>query len=360
MCKMFEVVTGRKSKGSVDKLEGLTKAYTDMHEDIAIIRIPVELMEVDSRYQTDERTERELKYLTNNWDERKLMPLLGVPHWEEGKVYIVDGYGRWIASQIVDKDKYKDLKVQLILNAPTEDSERVAFEAELYAFQGISVRKVTPIQRHGAMLVLHDPATETLEKMKNIYGFAYREKAGNRGMGVLGSYTEALSLCAIDNGACAEYVYDYIFSKIVNSQISHNLFKYERLIQFLKRRYFNDCNNTELIYTIGLCVSTIEICKHQYNHLYNEYNTNNIIKELLQDDNKKKIILKIYNNPDIHLIKLINDLDITLENESSEKHTLIIEHINTLIDLGMIINYNKILSASPILVRYIQNNKVKE
>ena len=175
MCKMFEVVTGRKSKGSVDKLEGLTKAYTDIHEDIAIIRIPVELMEVDSRYQTDERTERDLKYLTNNWDERKLMPLLGVPHWEEGKVYIVDGYGRWIASQIVDKDKYKDLKVQLILNAPTEDSERVAFEAELYAFQGVSVRKVTPIQKHGAMLVLHDPATETLEKMKNIYGFEYRE-----------------------------------------------------------------------------------------------------------------------------------------------------------------------------------------
>lgn len=29
MCRMFEVVTGRKSKGSVDKLEGLTKAYTD-------------------------------------------------------------------------------------------------------------------------------------------------------------------------------------------------------------------------------------------------------------------------------------------------------------------------------------------
>lgn len=167
------------------------------------------------------------------------------------------------------------------------------------------------------------------------------------------------------NEAFYEYVSDCIFSKIVNSQISHNLFKYERFIQFLKRRYFNDCDNTELIYTIGLCVSTIEICKHQYNHLYNEYNTNNIIKELLQDDNKKKIILKIYNNPDIPLIKLINDLDITLENESSERHILI-EHINTLIDLGMIINYNKILSASsvlsasPILVRYIQNNKVKE
>ena len=245
MCKMFEVVTGRKSKGSIDKLEGLTKAYRDMHEDIAIINIPVDLMEVDTRYQTDERTERDLKYLSNNWDERKLMPLLGVPHWEEGKIYIVDGYGRWIASQIVDKDKYKDLKVQVVLNAPTEDKERVAFEAELYAFQGVSVRKVTPIQRHGAMLVLHDPATETLEKMKNIYGFAYREKAGNRGMGVLGSYTEALSLCAIDNGAWAEYVYDIIRDSGFNRKHSGYVSYVTRALRDMYKLYAQDRNETK-------------------------------------------------------------------------------------------------------------------
>lgn len=77
MCKMFEVVTGKKSKGSVDKLEGLTKMYTDINEEIAIIKIPVELMEVDSRYQTDERTERDLQYLVRNWDERKLIATYG-------------------------------------------------------------------------------------------------------------------------------------------------------------------------------------------------------------------------------------------------------------------------------------------
>lgn len=135
MCRMFEVVTGRKSKGSVDKLEGLTKAYTDQNKKIAIISIPVELMEIDTRYQTDERTERDLQYLVRNWDERKLMPLLGVPHWEEGKVYIVDGYGRWIASQLVDKKRYQDLEVQVIFTAPTNPNERLAFEAELYAYQ---------------------------------------------------------------------------------------------------------------------------------------------------------------------------------------------------------------------------------
>lgn len=167
------------------------------------------------------------------------------------------------------------------------------------------------------------------------------------------------------NEAFYEYVSDYILLKIVNPQISHNLFRYERFVRFLKRKYFSNCNNTELICTIGRCVSTIEICKHQYNYIYNEYSINNIINELLQDNNKKKIILKIYNNHNITLIELINNLDIILENES-EKHTLIMEHLNTLIDLGMIINYNKnlsassVLSASPILVRYIQNNKVKE
>ena len=158
------------------------------------------------------------------------------------------------------------------------------------------------------------------------------------------------------NEAFYEYVSDYILLKIVNPQISHNLFRYERFVRFLKRKYFSNCNNTELICTIGRCVSTIEICKHQYNYIYNEYSINNIINELLQDNNKKKIILKIYNNPNITLIELINNLDIILENES-EKHTLIMEHLNTLIDLGMIINYNKnlsassVLSASPILVR---------
>ena len=187
---MFEVVTGKKSKGSVDKLEGLTKMYTDINEEIAIIKIPVELMEVDSRYQTDERTERDLQYLVRNWDERKLMPLMGVPHWEEGKVYIVDGYGRWIASQIVNKKKYKDLKVQMILNAPTNPEERLEFEAEMYAFQNRDVKDLTPIQKHGAMMVLHDPSTETLENMRKKYGFEYVASKGNREASVLGSYTE--------------------------------------------------------------------------------------------------------------------------------------------------------------------------
>ena len=245
MCKMFEVITGKKSKGSVDKLEGLTKMYTDLGEDIAIIKVPVELMEIDSRYQTDERTERDLQYLTRNWDERKLMPLMGVPHWEEGKVYIVDGYGRWIASQIVDKKKYKDLKVQMILNAPTNPEERLRFEAELYAFQNQQVKDLTAIQKHGAMIVLHDTATEILENMKKKYGFEYSANKGNREASVLGSYTVTLALCKLDNGKAAEYVFDICggagFDRKPNGYSTYVM----RALRDMYKLYANDRENTK-------------------------------------------------------------------------------------------------------------------
>lgn len=210
MCHMYEKVTGKKSKGDISMLKGLLKQYVDAGAKIVIIRIPVEMMEIDTRYQTDVRTERDLHYLTSNWDERKLLPLIGVPHWEEGKVYIVDGYGRWIASQIVDAEKYKDLEVMVLLNAPEDKEERLMFEAELYAFQNNQVAKMTAIQKHGAMLLLHDPATEKLESLKKAYGFEYVANKGNREASVLGSYTETLNLCKLDHGAAANYVFNIL------------------------------------------------------------------------------------------------------------------------------------------------------
>lgn len=208
MCKSFETISGRRNKGDKSLLQGLTKMYRDAGYKVAIVEIPVEILEIDTRYQTEARTERDLRYLTNGWDENKLLPLIGVPHWEEGKVYLVDGYGRWIASQIVNKEKYEYLTVLLILNAPSNKQKRLEFEAEMYAYQNKQVAKMTAIQKHGAMLVLHDNATEILEKMKEKYGFEYTTVKGNREASVLGSYTETLRLCNLDNGKAAEYVFD--------------------------------------------------------------------------------------------------------------------------------------------------------
>lgn len=208
MCKSFEVVSGRKGRGDRSLLEGLTKMYRDANYSVAVLKIPVDLMEIDTRYQTEVRTARDLRYLTNNWNENKLLPLMAVPHWEEGKVYLVDGYGRWIASQMVDKEKYKELDVLMIFNAPKKDRERLEFEAELYAFQNKDVAKMKAIQRHGAMIILEDEATKKLEKLKEKYGFEYVGSKGNREASVLGSYTETLSLCKVDNGKLADFVFE--------------------------------------------------------------------------------------------------------------------------------------------------------
>ena len=208
MCKSFEMVSGRKNRGDKVLLETITKTYRDAGYPVAMVQIPVDLLEIDTRYQTEVRTERDLHYLTNNWNESKLLPLIGVPHWEEGKIYLVDGYGRWIGSQIVNKEKYTYLTVLLILNAPEDEIERLKFEAEQYAYQNKQVAKMTEIQKHGAMIVLNNPATKILEEMKKKYGFEYSANKGNRDASILGSYTEALKLCNIDNGACADFVFE--------------------------------------------------------------------------------------------------------------------------------------------------------
>ena len=208
MCKSFEVISGKKSKGDKSLLKGITKMYTDAGYKVAIISVPVELLEIDESYQTEVRTERDLRYLTEHWDENKLLPLVGVPHWEEGKIYLVDGYGRWIASQYIDKEKYSELQVMIILSAPSNKVERLKFEAEMYAFQNAQVAKMTPLQKHGAMLILHDKATETLENLKAEYGFEYRATKGNRDASILGSYASTLNLCKVDEGKCAHYVFD--------------------------------------------------------------------------------------------------------------------------------------------------------
>ena len=101
MCKLFEEVTGKENKGNKGELKGLLKAAVDAKMNAVIISIPVELLDIDESYQTPERTARSLNYLVGNWDDNKLLPLAGVPHWEEGKVYLFDGFGRWIASQLI-------------------------------------------------------------------------------------------------------------------------------------------------------------------------------------------------------------------------------------------------------------------
>lgn len=197
----------------VGELKGLLANARGQGLPVAIIKIPVRLFAIDPMYQTPNRTERDLRYLINNFDERKLLPVTGVPHDEEGKIYLTDGYGRWKASQKVDPNKYESLACMVILNAPTEYKERQKFEAEQYAYQNINVAKVHPIQKHGALEVLEDKAVIAMNKMQKKYGFLYTREKGNREGGILGSYAETYAI-AKTHGVEG---LDYIFSVCQNA-----------------------------------------------------------------------------------------------------------------------------------------------
>ena len=171
---------------NIGELQGLLAIAKANGSNVAIIKIPVYMFAVDESYQTIDRTARKLNYLTSRWDERKIGVLTVVPHEDEGLCYIVDGFGRWQASQIIDKERYTHLDCAVLLNAPTDPTERRKFEAELFANQNRDVAKLKPVDKHGAMQVLEDPAALALDELQAKYGFTIgkRRYKGNNATGM--------------------------------------------------------------------------------------------------------------------------------------------------------------------------------
>ena len=165
------IATIKITEKNIGELQGLLAPAKANGQEVAIISVPVYMLAIDNSYQTEDRTERKLNYLTSRFDKRKLGVLTGVPHEEEGLIYLVDGYGRWKASQIVDKEKYTHLNCAVLLNAPTDPRERRKFEAELFANQNRDVARLKPVDKHGAMQVLEDPAALALDELQMKYGF---------------------------------------------------------------------------------------------------------------------------------------------------------------------------------------------
>lgn len=178
----------------------------------ALKDIPVDLLAIDSSYQTDQRInsdsrKKAINKLAENWNENKLESITVVPHLEEHKFYVVNGYGRWQASQ-KQPQKYEYLSALLLLGAPQDEKERRKFESELFAYQDNERAPLKPIDRHGALLNLGDTSALLLEELKNKYNFSFVADKGNRGQSVLGSYTEVFGLAKSKGRDCLEYIFD--------------------------------------------------------------------------------------------------------------------------------------------------------
>lgn len=203
----INVVSNLGDAKNIGELKGLLAEARRLGKKAVIVSVPREMFKFDSAYQTPNRTNRDLTYLVKNWDDNKLLPVVGVPHDEEGYIYLVDGVGRWTASEIVDKEKYEYLECLVILNAPTEPKARQKFEAEQYAFQNKQVAKMTPLQRHGALEILGDPAVLAMNSCKKKYNFLYSAERGKREEGILGSYSETYLIAQNYGEQCLDYIF---------------------------------------------------------------------------------------------------------------------------------------------------------
>lgn len=207
----------------------------------ALYEIPVDLLKIDEDYQTPERTQRSLKNLIDNWDENKLEPITVVPHEDEGAFYIVNGYGRWTASQNLKNPK-KYLSSIVLLGLSNDKNKRKIQEAELYAYQNRECSKMTPIQNHGALKIIGNPSVLMFERLKDKYGFDFGfGKKTSKKINTIGSYSETLNMIKSREESC----FDFIFSTLISCGFNKKINGYSTYVLRAMRDIYDNYGNEE-------------------------------------------------------------------------------------------------------------------
>ena len=168
--------------------------------------VPLSCCFVDSRYQ-GMRTHKHLNRLKNKWDERKLTPIILVPHPEEYRFAVVDGQGRCLVAPEKGMDR---LNAIILMDAPDDLDERLKFEAEYFIGQDSEVENVKPLEKHLSRVIIGDRAAVSLDKLLNKYGIKFVATKGNREESVLGSYTDTYSIVKVHGEKCLDFIFSII------------------------------------------------------------------------------------------------------------------------------------------------------
>ena len=168
--------------------------------------VPLSCCFVDSRYQ-GMRTHKHLNRLKNKWDERKLTPIILVPHPEEYIFAVVDGQGRCLVAPEKGMDR---LNAIILMDAPEDLDERLKFEAEYFIGQDSEVENVKPLEKHLSRVIIGDSAAVSLDKLLNKYGIKFVATKGNREESVLGSYTDTYSIVKVHGEKCLDFIFSII------------------------------------------------------------------------------------------------------------------------------------------------------
>ena len=168
--------------------------------------VPLSCCFVDSRYQ-GMRPHKHLNRLKNKWDERKLTPIILVPHPEEYRFAVVDGQGRCLVAPEKGMDR---LNAIILMDAPEDLDERLKFEAEYFIGQDSEVENVKPLEKHLSRVIIGDSAAVSLDKLLNEYGIKFVATKGNREESVLGSYTDTYSIVKVHGEKCLDFIFSII------------------------------------------------------------------------------------------------------------------------------------------------------
>lgn len=168
--------------------------------------VPLSCCFVDSRYQ-GMRTHKHLNRLKNKWDERKLTPIILVPHPEEYRFAVVDGQGRCLVAPEKGMDR---LNAIILMDAPEDLDERLKFEAEYFIGQDSEVENVKPLEKHLSRVIIGDSAAVSLDRLLNKYGIKFVATKGNREESVLGSYTDTYSIVKVHGEKCLDFIFSII------------------------------------------------------------------------------------------------------------------------------------------------------
>ena len=176
----------------------------------ASARIPLSLLFLDERYQRQHR-ESGVKKLYKNWDVRKLAPILVAPHYDEHVFSLIDGNNRTTVMKMLD---IQSATATIMMQAPTNDEERIKFECEIFADQDTESEKVRLVEKHNSNVIRGNKPAILIDKFTKEYNVTFTNTKGNRDCAVLGSYAETYDIAKTENG---EDILNFIFTIIDNA-----------------------------------------------------------------------------------------------------------------------------------------------
>lgn len=154
--------------------------------------VDISLLSIDPRFQrVDTYTPSKVRRLAVEFDSDKMDILRLSPHDEEEKFSVIDGYHRYMAAKTKG---IETLPCEIIMGMPKDPGQRLKREAEIFVSQDKNTERLTPLQKHGANIILGERANVNLQKAIDKHKIKVKnlKTRSTKQVGVLTGFADAL------------------------------------------------------------------------------------------------------------------------------------------------------------------------